>query len=214
MISEGAKRTPRTVQILDHLWDLFEEVGRRVGSDRDALINQAMFVFARLNGFLEAPARKEGPTTSGPAQPASELPRDVTGSSGAGLGEAAEEPFAAQKYLGLDGAEGDAPLPASEAGAELFLTSSDGRREKIAKGRYIIGRGRHCDFVIDSGKVSREHAAIVREGLQYFIEDLNSSNGTYFNKQRIGRRKIEHGDQYLICNEKITFAFEWATRDS
>src|SRR5262249_47281397 len=122
--------------------------------------------------------------------------------------------FAAPKYLGVEGPEVDAASPAHGLAAELFLTSSDGRREKITKSRFLIGRGRHCDFVIDSGKVSREHAAVVREGLQYFIEDLNSSNGTYFDKQRIGRRKIEHGDQYLICSEKISFSFEWPTRDS
>ena len=211
-MSDGANRTTRTVQILDHLWDLFEQVGRVVGSDRDALINQAMFVFARLNGFLEAPAQKEGSGTD--AEPVSELARGIAGHPRAPSGGAAEESFTAQKYLGLDGAEVSAVSPADEPGAELFLTSSDGRREKIAKDRFLIGRGRHCDFVIDSGKVSREHAAVVREGVLYFLEDLNSSNGTYFDKQRIDRRKIEHGDEYLICSEKITFAFEWATRDS
>src|SRR5215471_12548160 len=211
-MSDAANRTARTVQVLDHLWDLFEEVGRVVGSDRDALINQAMFVFARLNGFLEAPEQKEGSGTD--AGPVSELPRDIAGYRRSPPGGAAEESFTAQEYLGLDGAKVGTVSPADEPGAELFLTSSDGRREKIAKDRFLIGRGRHCDFVIDSGKVSREHAAVVREGLQYFLEDLNSSNGTYFDKQRIDRRKIEHGDQYLICSEKITFAFEWPTRDT
>jgi len=214
-MSDAANRTARTVQVLDHLWDLFEEVGRVLGSDRDALINQAMFVFARLNGFLEAPAPKEGSASPGPAaNPAPELPPGLPGHPGTPSGGAAEESFTPEGYLGLEKAEVDAARPAGESGAELFLNCSDGRREKIAKSRFVIGRGRHCDFVIDSGKVSREHAAVVREGLQYFIEDLNSSNGTYFNKQRIGRRKIEHGDQYLICSEKITFAFEWPTRDT
>jgi hypothetical protein len=209
----SANKTSRTVQILDHLWDLFEEVGRVVGSDRDSLINQAMFVFARLNGFLEVPAGGEAAGALG--APGERLP-ELRGERGAHSATAsagtAEESFTAQKYLGLD-AQIEAALPADEPGAELFLTSSDGRREKVTKSRFIIGRGRHCDFVIDSGKVSREHAAVIREGLQYFIEDLNSSNGTFFNKQRIGRQEIEHGDQYLICNERITFTLEWPTRD-
>src|SRR5262249_43975603 len=193
-------------------WDLFEEVGKVVGSDRDALINQAMFVFARLNGYLEAPGRKQGPAASEAAGLApSELAREG-GHLGTDPAVAAEPVAAPQKDLGVDAAL-EAALPEQESGAELFLTSADGRREKVAKSRYIIGRGRHCDFVIDSAKVSREHAAVVREGLQYFIEDLKSSNGTYFDKQRIERRKIEHGDQYLICNERISFAFEWKTRD-
>ena len=69
--------------------------------------------------------------------------------------------------------------------------------------RFVIGRGKHCDFVINSGKVSREHAQIIRENDEYFIEDLGSSNGTWFNKQRIKRRKLEDGDEYYICSEKL-----------
>jgi pSer/pThr/pTyr-binding forkhead associated (FHA) protein len=90
--------------------------------------------------------------------------------------------------------------------AALYLITEAGDQQKIATDRFVIGRGKHCDFVINSGKVSREHAVIVREGNDYFIEDLGSSNGTWFNKQRIKRRKIEDGDEYFICSEKIRLA--------
>ncbi|NMO23682.1 FHA domain-containing protein, partial [Pyxidicoccus fallax] len=89
-----------------------------------------------------------------------------------------------------------------EAGA-LYLVTESGEQERIVKERFVIGRGKHCDFVINSGKVSREHAVIVHEGNDWIIEDLGSSNGTWFNKQRIKRRKIEDGDEYFICSEKI-----------
>src|SRR5260370_30459362 len=51
-MSQSSNRATRSVQIADHLWDLFEQMAKAVGSDRDGLINQAMFMFARLNGFL------------------------------------------------------------------------------------------------------------------------------------------------------------------
>ena len=41
--------------------------------------------------------------------------------------------------------------------------------DKITKDRFVIGRGKHCDFVINSGKVSREHAVITREAESYFV---------------------------------------------
>jgi pSer/pThr/pTyr-binding forkhead associated (FHA) protein len=85
---------------------------------------------------------------------------------------------------------------------------SEGRElERVTKDRFLIGRGKHCDLVINSGKVSREHAAIVRENGDYFIEDLGSSNGTWFEKRRIGRRQIHEGDDYFICAEKLSCTF-------
>jgi pSer/pThr/pTyr-binding forkhead associated (FHA) protein len=63
--------------------------------------------------------------------------------------------------------------------------------------------------VIQSGKVSREHAVIVREGDDYYIEDLESSNGTWFNKQRLKqRRRIDDGDEYYICSERVRISFQ------
>ena len=92
---------------------------------------------------------------------------------------------------------------AAEEGGNLYLMAESGDLDKIAKDRFVIGRGKHCDFVINSGKVSREHAVILRDGDAYFIEDLGSSNGTWFNKHRIKRRKIEDGDEFYICSERI-----------
>src|SRR5689334_12146321 len=54
MMEPNSQRPARKVGIADHIWDAFEEMAQAMGSDRDALINQAMFMFARLNGFLDA----------------------------------------------------------------------------------------------------------------------------------------------------------------
>ena len=85
---------------------------------------------------------------------------------------------------------------------------ADGRElDRIVKDRFLIGRGKHCDLIINSGKVSREHAAITREGSDYFMEDLGSSNGTWHDKRRITRRQIQEGDEYFICAEKLGCTF-------
>jgi predicted component of type VI protein secretion system len=90
-----------------------------------------------------------------------------------------------------------APLPV------LHLTGAAGLLATVTADRFVIGRGRHCDLVVDSAKVSREHAAIRREDDGWWIEDLGSSNGTWFRRARLDRRRIEHGDEFLICSEKI-----------
>jgi hypothetical protein len=202
-MSQSSNRATRSVQIADHLWDLFEQMAKAVGSDRDGLINQAMFMFARLNGFVNGVADSSSghePQYSSTAAAGTRAIEPLSSSS--------DELTTAPKFIGVEDTELETPTPGPAAVPALFLSSSDGRREKISSDRFVIGRGRHCDFVIDSGKVSREHAAIVREGADYFIEDLKSSNGTWFNKQRIARRQIQDGDQYLICNDQITFVFE------
>jgi hypothetical protein len=97
--------------------------------------------------------------------------------------------------------------PEVRSGPRTLVLLADGRElERVVKDRFLIGRGKHCDLIINSGKVSREHAAITREGGEYFIEDLGSSNGTWHDKRRITRRQIEDGDEYFICAEKLSCA--------
>ncbi len=246
---DQSSRPARKVAIADHIWEAFEEMAASMGTDRDGLINQAMFMFARLNGFLETngsrngaakPAPKSGnppvlqpvrePSVAGarpssraldekPApqkldddpvrrevaervlETAAELERLIKGKS-SNHADASGEAAPPEDDMNMDV---DAEESSADAGAgpQLYLMAEGGEMDKITKDRFVIGRGKHCDFVINSGKVSREHAVIIREGSDYFIEDLGSSNGTWYNKQRIKRRKIEDGDEYYICSEKI-----------
>ncbi len=265
-------KAARPVLIADHLWELFEQMARSMGSDPDALINQAMFIFARANGFEPArghvgmaarsdalyapgsllPTEFEGssplhlaasspptglPGVSNTTEPIALMPEQVVSSSpDEAPGPVASEPAPAlaldddgahrlvaervlqtaaelERMIGskAEAAPSAASLTNGENGAaphaeeqgRLFILSDDGQESQVAKDRFLIGRGKHCDYVIGSGKVSREHALIVRDGSEYFIEDLGSSNGTWFNKQRIKRRKIVDGDEYFICSDRI-----------
>ncbi len=207
-------------------------MARDMGADRDSLVSQALFMFARLNGYL-SPAAPGASIRSNPPPVARDCPRAPIEPSGSRQGgdldavrrthpppklsepPASEPPRreVADRVLEtaaeLERLMKDKPqfeagaLDAPAAGPELFLVGESGALDKVAKERFVIGRGKHCDLVINSGKVSREHAAILREGSDHFIEDLGSSNGTWFDKQRIHRRKIENGDEYFICNEKV-----------
>lgn len=82
----------------------------------------------------------------------------------------------------------------------------DGEAERRVLGdRFVIGRGPKCDLIIDSPRVSREHAAILRQGVRYLLEDLGSSNGTWFNEERVSRRALESGDMVRLGSELVSF---------
>lgn len=75
---------------------------------------------------------------------------------------------------------------------------------------YIVGKSSSsCDFCIDSAVVSRVHMRIFEELDDYFVEDLNSTNGTFINGEKIEGHKphpITIGDRITIAN--IDFVVE------
>src|SRR6266852_2007853 len=192
-MSDDRPRTPRTLLIPDHLWDTLAAMASEMGANRDALVNQALFTFARLNGYLvPSDARRLAAADPETAAPTSmELPDAVE----LDLLRRARSP------------EFSEPTPSPAPGRVLVLLADGRELERVQKDRFVIGRGKHCDLIINSGKVSREHAAIVRSGNDWFIEDLGSSNGTWFDKRRISRRQIQDGDEYYICAEKLSCVF-------
>lgn len=62
----------------------------------------------------------------------------------------------------------------------------------------VIGRGEDCDIVINHPLVSRHHAKIVRVGPSYYIHDLQSTNGTMVNSQRIDQHVLQPEDEIQI----------------
>jgi serine phosphatase RsbU (regulator of sigma subunit)/pSer/pThr/pTyr-binding forkhead associated (FHA) protein len=83
-----------------------------------------------------------------------------------------------------------------------------GTRYDLRSDRNVMGRHPDCQVVIDVGAVSRNHAQIVREGNNYFLEDMQSRNGTFLNDEphKIeGRRLLKPGDQLRVC--EVTFTF-------
>src|SRR6266446_960910 len=251
-MTDERARTPRTLLIADNLWETFSSMAAEMGIDREALINQALYTFARLNGFLLpadlqklvprsaltdsgrlriAPSPEERPSGArGQGDPdrvevgrqlaAAGIPRRASIPTAPGHADPSNETTddSGATSLDLPGVAGP-PRPrtsivsgraqeAAAAGRTIVLLAGDGEEiGRVQKDRFLIGRGKHCDLVINSGKVSREHAAIVREGDGWFIEDLGSSNGTWFEKRRLTRRQIQDGDEYYVCAEKITCSF-------
>ncbi len=189
-------RSPKQVAIADHLWEAFERMAEEMGSDRDALVNQAMHVFARLNGYVVPGSVSPGPHPT-PAPALTPVPPPLERRA------VAERVLETAERLERDIAARPPPVPTQGREGTLRLERDDGSAHDVAKDRYVIGRGAHCDLVIDSVKISREHAVFVREADGWWIEDLGSSNGTWFRGERIARRPVAQGDEYFLCSEKL-----------
>jgi serine phosphatase RsbU (regulator of sigma subunit)/pSer/pThr/pTyr-binding forkhead associated (FHA) protein len=70
----------------------------------------------------------------------------------------------------------------------------------------VLGRNATCQVVLNVPAVSREHAVVRRINGQFFIEDMESRNGTFVNNQEIkSRTLLRDGDRIKICDNLFTF---------
>lgn len=87
------------------------------------------------------------------------------------------------------------------------------RRYELLQEKIRLGRHPACEVHIDLSSVSRFHAQLIRAGDRYFIEDLNSRNGTFVNGKRIdGRVHLADNDRVKICD--MLFVYHGRTGDS
>ncbi|MGE0489273.1 MAG: FHA domain-containing protein [Vulcanimicrobiota bacterium] len=75
----------------------------------------------------------------------------------------------------------------------------------LNKDQVVIGREVRCDVMLNHASVSRQHSAIVRLAEGYLLRDLNSSNGTFVNGQRIQEYLLQSGDLVVIGDLQFTF---------
>ena len=79
---------------------------------------------------------------------------------------------------------------------------------KIDQDEIIIGRDAGNDIQIDNIAVSREHARIIRGPNYYFIEDLNSTNGTFVNGKKINKKYLIESDEISIGKHSLQIVLE------
>lgn len=92
-----------------------------------------------------------------------------------------------------------------------MIVSIDGvviKEVQLTKDRTTLGRRPYNDIVIDNLAVSGEHAVLQMSGADVFIEDLNSTNGTYVNGKAVKKQQLQGGDTVEIGKYKIKFVHE------
>ncbi len=80
----------------------------------------------------------------------------------------------------------------------------------MTKERYTIGRLPDNDVRIDNPAVSGHHSLIINILNDSFLEDLNSTNGTYVNGKLIKKHALQHGDVITIGHHQLRFSDQQA----
>ncbi len=84
---------------------------------------------------------------------------------------------------------------------------------QLTKDRTTLGRRPYNDIVIDNLAVSGEHAVLLMTGGEVFLEDLNSTNGTYINGKAVKKQQLQNGDAIEVGKYKIKFVGDGAAEN-
>ena len=92
----------------------------------------------------------------------------------------------------------------------LVVTSQDKLigEYPITRERITIGRKPDNDVCINSLAISGYHTQIITVLNSSFLEDLNSTNGTYVNSQFVKKHALENGDLIVVGDHQIRFVDE------
>lgn len=94
-----------------------------------------------------------------------------------------------------------------------MIVSIDGvviKEVQLTKDRTTLGRRPYNDIVIDNLAVSGEHAVMQMIGDEVYLEDLNSTNGTYVNGKAVKKQLLQNNDTVEVGKYKIKFIHEAA----
>ena len=80
--------------------------------------------------------------------------------------------------------------------AKLVVISEEmkGRVFELTEDKISVGRLPDNQVRLEDGAISSHHAELTRKGDDYVVRDLNSTNGTRVNNQRIVETRLYHGD--------------------
>lgn len=108
----------------------------------------------------------------------------------------------------LAGVSGTQVISADEARAggltaETMTLVMNGTRTRLTKRVTTMGRSRDRDLVVPDPNVSRSHCEIRHVGFDYFLIDLDSTNGVEVNGQMVKRHALADGDRIVIGTTEI-----------
>lgn len=115
---------------------------------------------------------------------------------------------------GLEATQHHAPVappapPARVNPADRPWLDVDGERYPLMGAMTVLGRDDTADIVLDDPGISRQHSEIrvTTDGphLVASIRDLNSTNGTFVNSERITSQRLSDGDRITVGRTTVTY---------
>ncbi len=85
------------------------------------------------------------------------------------------------------------------------VVGDDAHAVVLSGSRVVVGRLEECDIRLDDQNSSRRHAAFVRDGEGWAIEDLASTNGTKLNGRRAVHESLRDGDVVTVGVTKLVY---------
>lgn len=76
---------------------------------------------------------------------------------------------------------------------------------RLKAGKNVVGTASDCDIVLTDKKISRKHCTIRYEGNEFQIADLDSSNGTYVNEDRVQKHDLIDNDILKLGDIQFKF---------
>jgi hypothetical protein len=206
-------RTLRQFTCRDDLWDRVEALAHRRGMSADDVIQAALVqLFSRKADAPAAAPAAPARATPAPA-PRAAVPA-AAARAPAPVAAPAPRPAAAPGRLPPPSgrvpaaAVAPAPAPAPVPLARPLYLYFEGQVYEVNQDQFVIGRGsKYSDLPIKDANISRRHCAIVRRNGQYYIKDLESTNGVEFNGQRVDNHLIQEGTVYRLCDHELRFSF-------
>jgi FHA domain-containing protein len=93
-----------------------------------------------------------------------------------------------------------APKPVSRA-----LLIADGKSFVIDRPRAVVGRSQRCDYVLSDPNVSRRHFELQLRGTDWYLVDLESTNGVRVNGRRVATSRLSPGDEIVAGTSSLRF---------
>jgi hypothetical protein len=85
------------------------------------------------------------------------------------------------------------------------LLVSDGKSFVIDRPRAVVGRSQRCDHVLADPNVSRRHFELQLRGPDWYVVDLNSTNGVNVNGKRVSASRLSPGDEIVVGTSSLRF---------